>query len=92
MEVWSASRPAGFTREESVPATRWISGPVGPRSGLEAVDKKKSVHLQGTEFLFTGDPVTMLTELFGFRIYADMAKQSVQLLVAKRTRNSEVFL
>jgi hypothetical protein len=39
---WSASRPGSFT-----PGTHWLGGWVGPRVGLDAVKKKKSLVLAG---------------------------------------------
>jgi hypothetical protein len=40
---WSASRPCRFTPEESAPATHWIGDWVGPRFGLEDVEKRKTL-------------------------------------------------
>jgi hypothetical protein len=40
---WSASRSCRFTPGERAPATHWIVGWVGPRAGLDAVEKKKNV-------------------------------------------------
>jgi hypothetical protein len=37
---WSASRPGRFTSERG-PGTHWIGGWVGPRAGLDAVEKRK---------------------------------------------------
>jgi hypothetical protein len=39
---WSASRPGRFTPEEWAPGTHWIGGWVGPRTGLDAVAKRKN--------------------------------------------------
>jgi hypothetical protein len=38
---WSASRPCRFTPRERSPGTHWIGGWMGPRSGLDAVVKRK---------------------------------------------------
>jgi hypothetical protein len=38
---WSTSRPGSFTPRERDPGTHWIGGCVGPRTGLDAVVKKK---------------------------------------------------
>jgi hypothetical protein len=38
---WSASGPCRFTPLESGPGTRWIRGWVGPRTGLDDVEKIK---------------------------------------------------
>jgi hypothetical protein len=36
---WSASRPGRFTPGERAPSTHWIGRWVGPRAGLNDVDK-----------------------------------------------------
>jgi hypothetical protein len=41
---WSASRPGRFT-----PGTHWIEGWMGPRAGLDDVEKRKSFTLTGLE-------------------------------------------
>jgi hypothetical protein len=46
---WSASRPGRFTTEKRAPGTHSIGGCVGPRSGLEAVKKRKIMPLLGIE-------------------------------------------
>jgi hypothetical protein len=38
---WTASRPDRFTSRERTPGTHWIGGWVGPRTGLDAVVKRK---------------------------------------------------
>jgi hypothetical protein len=38
---WSASRPGRLTPGERSLATHWIGGWVGPRAGLDAVEKRK---------------------------------------------------
>jgi hypothetical protein len=38
-DVWSPSRPAPFTLGERVPGTHWIGGWVGPRAGLDEMEK-----------------------------------------------------
>jgi hypothetical protein len=37
---WSASSPDRFNPEETTLGLHWISGRVGPRAGLDAVEKK----------------------------------------------------
>jgi hypothetical protein len=37
---WSASRSDRFTPMERDPGTDWIGGWVGPRAGLDSVDKR----------------------------------------------------
>jgi hypothetical protein len=41
---WLASRVCRFTPEERAPGTHWIGGCVGPRVGLDAVEKRKILH------------------------------------------------
>jgi hypothetical protein len=36
---WSASRPGRFTPGERAPGTHWIGGWVGPRAGLDDLEK-----------------------------------------------------
>jgi hypothetical protein len=36
---WSASRPGSFTSGEIAPGTHWIEGSMGPRAGLDDVEK-----------------------------------------------------
>jgi hypothetical protein len=46
---WSASRPDRFTPGERAPGTHYIGGWVGPRAGLENVEKRKFLILPGLE-------------------------------------------
>jgi hypothetical protein len=41
---WSATRPCRFTPGERAPGTHRIGGWVGPRVGLDAVEKRKVLH------------------------------------------------
>jgi hypothetical protein len=41
--------PAAFTRGETASGTHWIGGWVGPRTGLDDVEKRKFLTLQGLE-------------------------------------------
>jgi hypothetical protein len=43
---WSASRPGRFTPVEIAPGSHWIGGWVGPRTGLDAVEKRKILYCQ----------------------------------------------
>jgi hypothetical protein len=45
---WSASGPGRFTPGERVPGIHWIGGWVGPRTGMENVEKKKILDPTGT--------------------------------------------
>jgi hypothetical protein len=46
---WSASRPGRFTPGERAPGTHWIWGWVGPRAGLDNLEKRKFLTLPGLE-------------------------------------------
>jgi hypothetical protein len=54
---WSASRPSRFTPGERASGTHWIGGCVGPRAGLDDVEKKKFLTLLGLEPQLLGRPV-----------------------------------
>jgi hypothetical protein len=38
---WSDSRPNRLTPGENAPSTHWVGGWLGPRAGLDAVEKRK---------------------------------------------------
>jgi hypothetical protein len=42
---WSVSRPCRFTPWERAPGTHWIGGWVGPRAGLDDMEKRKFLTL-----------------------------------------------
>jgi hypothetical protein len=46
---WSASRPGRFTPGKRTPSTLWIGGLVGPRNGLDDVEKRKFLTVPGLE-------------------------------------------
>jgi hypothetical protein len=46
---WSASRPGRYTPGERAPGSHWIGGWVGPRTGLDDVEKRKFLTLPGLE-------------------------------------------
>jgi hypothetical protein len=48
---WSATRPGRF-----IPGTHWIGGWVGPRAGLDDMEKRKFLTLPGLEFRPLGRP------------------------------------
>jgi hypothetical protein len=52
---WSASRPGRFTPREGGPGTHWI-GWVGPRAGLDNMEKRKFLTLPGLELRPLGRP------------------------------------
>jgi hypothetical protein len=53
---WSASRPSLFTPGERTLGTRWIGGWVGPKAGLNDVEKGKFLTLPGLEIRPLGRP------------------------------------
>jgi hypothetical protein len=46
---WSVSRPVRFTPGERAHGTPWIGGWVGPRAGLDDVEKRKFLTLPALE-------------------------------------------
>jgi hypothetical protein len=54
--AWSASRPGRFIPGERSPGTHWIGDWVDPTAGLDDVDKKKFLTLQGLELRILGRP------------------------------------
>jgi hypothetical protein len=48
---WSNSRPGRF-----IPGTHWIGGWVGPRAGLDDMEKRKFLTLPGLELRPVGRP------------------------------------
>jgi hypothetical protein len=53
---WSPPRPCRFTPGERAPGTHWIGDWVGPRAGLDDVEKRKFLTLQGLELRPLGRP------------------------------------
>jgi hypothetical protein len=53
---WSATRPCRFTPGEGAPGSYWIGGWVGPRAGLDDVEKRKLLILPGLELRPLGRP------------------------------------
>jgi hypothetical protein len=53
---WSASGRAALTPGERAPVTHWKRGWVGPRSGLDDVEKRKFLTLPGLELKLLGRP------------------------------------
>jgi hypothetical protein len=51
---WSASRSGRFTPRETAPGTHWIGSWVGPRTGLDDVEKRKFPTLPGLELRTLG--------------------------------------
>jgi hypothetical protein len=54
---WSACRLSRFTPEERVPRTHWIGSCVGPRAGLDDMDKCKFLNSPGLELRPLSRPV-----------------------------------
>jgi hypothetical protein len=48
-DEWSASRLFRFTPWERAPGTHWKGGCMGPRAGLDIMQKRKIFHLSGME-------------------------------------------
>jgi hypothetical protein len=46
---WSPSRPCRFAPEERTPGTYWVGGWVGPRAGLDDLEKRKFLTQPGFE-------------------------------------------
>jgi hypothetical protein len=46
---WSNSRLGSFTPGERAPGTHWIGGWVGPRAGLDDLEKRQFLTLPGLE-------------------------------------------
>jgi hypothetical protein len=46
---WSASRPGRFSPGERAPGPQWIGGWMGPRAGVDDVDKRKFLTIPGLE-------------------------------------------
>jgi hypothetical protein len=61
----SASRPCRFTPGERVPGIHCIGGWVGPTAGLDDVEKRIFLTLQGLEFRPRGRPVRSLSIYLG---------------------------
>jgi hypothetical protein len=55
---WSASRPVRFTSGERASGTHWIEGWVGPRAGLDDVEKEKYLIFSGLELRPLGRPAS----------------------------------
>jgi hypothetical protein len=53
---WSVSRPGRFTPDERASGTDCIGGRVGPRAGLDNVEKRKFLTLPGLELRPLGSP------------------------------------
>jgi hypothetical protein len=53
---WSDSRPGRFTIREITTGTHWIGGWVGPRAGLDDMDKWKLLPSPGLELRHLGRP------------------------------------
>jgi hypothetical protein len=53
---WSASRIGRFIPGEKAPGTHWIGGSVGPRTGLNNVEKRKFLTPLGLELRPLGRP------------------------------------
>jgi hypothetical protein len=59
---WSASRPGRYTPKERAPGTHWVGGWVGPRAGLDIVEKRKFLTLQGLKIRHLGHSACSLSQ------------------------------
>jgi hypothetical protein len=53
---WPASRQAALAPGKEPPGTHWIGRWVGPRAGLDDVEKRKFLNLPGLKFRPLGCP------------------------------------
>jgi hypothetical protein len=58
--------PSALTPGERAPATHWVVGRVGPRTGLDDVKKRKFLALPGLELRRLGSPARSQS-LYGLR-------------------------
>jgi hypothetical protein len=59
---WSDSLPGRFTPGERAPGTHWIGGWMGPRAGLDDLEKTKFLTLPGLNFeLSVFQPIASLS-------------------------------
>jgi hypothetical protein len=56
---WPTPRPCRFTMGETAPATHCIGGWVGPRDGLDDMEKWKLLTLQGLQLRPHGRPTAL---------------------------------
>jgi hypothetical protein len=60
---WSASQPGRFTPGEGTLGTHWIERLVDPRAGLDNVERRKILPLEGLELRPLGSPTRKHTFL-----------------------------
>jgi hypothetical protein len=53
---WSSSRPGSIIPRERAPGTHWIGAWVGPRAGMDEMEKTKFFILPGLELRLLGRP------------------------------------
>jgi hypothetical protein len=58
----SASRSDRFSPREEAPDTHWLRGWVGPKAGLDDVEKRNFLILQGLELRPLGSPARSLKQ------------------------------
>jgi hypothetical protein len=66
---WSASRPGRFNPGERAHGTHWIGGWVGPRAGLDDVEKRKFLPPRDSN----SDPSVVHPIASSYRDYASLA-------------------
>jgi hypothetical protein len=67
---WSVSRLGRLTPGERTPGSHWIGSWVGPRAGLEEVEKKKFLILPGLKLRPLGRPALSQSLYICIYIYA----------------------
>jgi hypothetical protein len=58
---WPVSRPCRLTPGERTPGSHWRGGSVGPRAGLDDVERRKLLTLPGLELQPLGRPARSQT-------------------------------
>jgi hypothetical protein len=66
---WSASRLCRFTPREIDPGTHWVGGWVGPRVGLDAAEKRKTLTPDGNPTLAVQLLLRRCTEISWLQIF-----------------------
>jgi hypothetical protein len=69
---WSVSRSGRFNPGERAPGTHWIGSWVDPRAGLNKVEKKTFLTLEGPELRPLGRPTRTLSKKYTVNIKLSM--------------------
>jgi hypothetical protein len=81
---WSASCPGRFTPRERAPGTHWI-GVVGPRAGLDCMEKLKFLFIPGLELRPQGRPARSQSLLSKSSIAAELRFTRLHGVTVQRT-------